>query len=227
MLNKLSQNKTTQADFRKLFQQLEGLAQNIDIKIGDWGSLGTAITKYDPVRNKSSDIISKDTNCLDAIKKAITFLINGEQSTQTKTVSKSNGLNFSMPDVDEMVARQKENPLSFYINSKVAMTYNDWRLNINPAETQLAEERLSNAAKKLRDTDIVVMPSNENGAQVIEVANLYDGDTFGKRVNYLSREDNLLEALDKAAEKLEKRFQEPHPPRKRPFPSRNSLDING
>lgn len=88
---------------------------------------------------------------------------------------------------------------------------------------------LETLTKKL-DTDIVIEKgADEFAARVVEAKDVLDGDTY-KVTNYLTGEAKLQDVLKDTIAKLSKRLSkqtEPKKTRRRPFPGRQTLNING
>ncbi len=82
----------------------------------------------------------------------------------------------------------------------------------------------------IKNSNIVIEKgTDEYTARVVEAKDVLDGDTY-KVTNYLTDEAKLQHALRNAVIKLSKRLSEQTKPekiRRKPFPGRQTLDING
>ena len=112
-----------------------------------------------------------------------------------------------------------------YLNPRAEDTVNDW-VNIN--NRRLTKDVLE--LKKATDaykTDVVILPGGdgEYGAQVIEVKDVCDGNNY-RVVDYLSEEDKLPDALEKALKKLNNKYEVKDKPTRQRFPGRANPGIN-
>lgn len=86
-----------------------------------------------------------------------------------------------------------------YVNSRAEDTYEDWK-RIDEVGLTFRVAELLNTTKNL-NTDVVILPSGEYGAQIVEAKDVCDADTY-TTVGYLSESESLLCALDRANRKL-------------------------
>ncbi len=129
--------------------------------------------------------------------------------------------NFSKPSFQQVYATSNTRDLldTIYTHGHSSLQ-NDIMASVKELET---------LTKKL-GTDIVIEKgADEYTARVVEAKDVLDGDTY-KVTNYLTDEVKLQHALRNAVIKLSKRLSEQTKPekiRRKPFPGRQTLDING